>query len=261
MNKVILISAAGEGTRFKAKGVLTPKPLIRVQGKSLLEYTLESFKLSKGDCVVIAFQVKHKVDQQLNSSLEHKLNNRGVGLKWIKIDKLLPGQLSTSAYACNELTSNLKQLKNHQLWIHNCDTGFQWSHNLSLIHEWASMPVFEAEGGHWSFGMPDAIDGKRAIQIAEKKRISNLASIGLYGFRSITSFCSEAELFLKNEPRINNEYYIAPMLQKAIESNKMVTLPRVCGVKLYGTPDELCATFGINLEKLRLENNSSSLSR
>ncbi len=258
MKHIILISAAGEGSRFRSQGLLTPKPLIRVAGKSLLEHTLESFDMSQVDYLIIAVQSKHNVDTILDSCLKKKFIGTGVEIVWVKINELLPGQLATSVYACNEFIIRYQHLSKSQLFIHNCDTGFHWSDELGILSGWACMPVFEAEGDHWSFGLPDDTNSKIAMRIEEKKRISNLASIGLYGFKSISSFYSQADSFLKRDSQINNEYYIAPMLQKAIENNKVVTLPRVNGIKLYGTPDELCTTFGISLEELKLENKSSS---
>ena len=118
----------------------------------------------------------------------------------------------------------------------------------------ASMPVFNAEGDHWSFGQPDPTNPIMAIAIAEKKRISNLASIGLYGFKSMKQFHKLAERHLNVGEAVNGEHYIAPMLQNLISEGKQVSLPRIKGVSLYGTPMELCKTFGISWNNLLVEN-------
>ena len=83
------------------------------------------------------------------------------------------------------------------------------------------MPVFEAEGDHWSLGVTDPADPSRAIAIAEKQPISNLASIGHCGFRRIEQFRQPAALQLQ-------------------QANPVA--------------GELCATFGISLNALLTEN-------
>jgi len=112
------------------------------------------------------------------------------------------------------------------------------------------MAVFQAEGDHWSFGLPDPTNPERALAIAEKERISDLASIGLYGFRSASTFLDAALMQLKQGTTVRGEHYIAPMLQAAISAGESVALPRVEGVRLYGTPEELLRTFGISLDTL-----------
>ena len=79
------------------------------------------------------------------------------------------------------------------------------------------MAVFKAEGDHWSFGKPNPQKPSEAIEIAEKKRISSLASIGLYGFRNMQQFQTIAEWQLKHGEPVRGEHYIAPMLQTMID--------------------------------------------
>ena len=146
--------------------------------------------------------------------------------------------------------------QNQTLLIHNCDTGFSWNDDCLPYDNDASMAVFEAEGDHWSFGLPDRDQPTQAIQIAEKKRISSLASIGLYGFSNVLEFQKAASWQLQNTSPYKNEYYIAPLLQTLIEKQKRVSLPRVKGVSLYGTPQELCKTFNLSQNELILNNQS-----
>ena len=105
---------------------------------------------------------------------------------------------------------------------------------------------------------PNPDDPTCAIAIAEKRRISNLASIGLYGFTSIETFLKHAHPQLRQKNTIRGEHYIAPMLNKAISTGERVCLPRVDGIKLYGTPAELCLEFNISLDQLRDLNKTSA---
>tara|TARA_Y100001933_G_C18930327_1_gene535055 strand:- start:129 stop:875 length:747 start_codon:yes stop_codon:yes gene_type:complete len=246
---LLLITAAGEGSRFRLKNIKTPKPLIRVKERTLLEHTLDSFNFIDGDQLIIAVQRAHEVPYQLDDQLKHALPQ--IDLKWIELETLLPGQLYTAVTAL-ELS---QPEQNQPLIIHNCDTGFHWKNDLLPEDEaYGSMAVFQAEGDHWSFGQPDPLHPNRAIAIAEKKRISNLASIGLYGFKSIELFLNDANKQLLHGETVKGEHYVAPLLQQAINQGKVVQLPRVDGVRTYGTPKELCTSFNINLKKLQADN-------
>ena len=256
MNRVVLIPAAGAGSRFAKAGITTPKPLIQVQGQSLLEHTLANFVFDDGDHLMLAVQRGHSIRETIGPRLAK--NYPQIHLHWFELDQMLPGQLATSAAAVEALLQKQPRCRDLSLLIHNCDTGFKWSMALGEIDGCASMPVFEAEGDHWSFGQPDPQDPMRAIAIAEKRRISNLASIGLYGFRSAGQFLDRARQQLNNRPTVNGEHYIAPMLQAALEGGETIALPRVQGVKLYGTPAELCQTFQLDLQTL-IDNNRKPL--
>ena len=246
---LLLITAAGEGSRFRSAGIAVPKPLIQVQDRSLLEHTLSSFALTPGDQLLIAVQRAHAVPEQLDDRLKAAFPS--VTLKWLELDALLPGQLATAVAALEQCHPE----GNPTLLIHNCDTGFAWQGDLLPSAEaYGSMAVFQAEGEHWSFGKPDPRDPSRAITIAEKQRISEWASIGLYAFQSVSRFLSDARQELRSGDTVRGEHYVAPLLQHALSQGATVQLPRVGGVRLYGTPAELCASFNITLEQLQADN-------
>ena len=250
----LLITAAGAGRRFRDQGIKAPKPLIQVGGRTLLEHTLDSFELLDGDALLITSQRRHN----LPSQLDHHLHCRwpGVELHWLELDSLPPGQLATAQMSV-EHWLNQESFQHHRgdpLLIHNCDTGFCWN-NACLPGELdASMAVFEAKGNHWSFAQPDPDRPDRAIAIAEKKRISSQASIGLYSFSSIEHFCSTAKWQLKHAAPVKGEHYIAPLLQTLIDQGYSVGIPKVDGIRLYGTPTELCNTFELSLDQLVADN-------
>ena len=247
---LLLITAAGEGSRFRAEGINVSKPLIRVQGLTLLEHTLSSFGLADGDQLLIAVQRAHGVRDRLGDRLRETLPL--VEQRWMELDGLLPGQLATAVAALEQALPD----GDPALLIHNCDTGFGWQNNLlPSRHAYGSMAVFPAEGEHWSFGKPDPVDPSRAIAIAEKQRISELASIGLYGFQSVQQFLRDAHQQLLSNKTVKGEHYVAPLLQRALSQGETVELPRVGGVRLYGTPAELCSSFKISLDQLRADNS------
>ena len=250
----LLITAAGAGRRFWDHGIKRPKPLIQVHGRTLIEHTLDSFELLEGDALVITSQRRHN----LPSQIDHRLRYRwpGVKLHWLELNDLPAGQLATAKISV-EHWLNQEDSQDHRdgpLLIHNCDTGFRWSDACLPGKLDASMAVFEAEGDHWSFAQPDPDRPDRAVAIAEKERISSHASIGLYGFRSMKRFCSTADWELNHAEPIKGEHYIAPLLQTMIKQGCSVGIPKVDGIRLYGTPIELSHSFEITIDQLLADN-------
>ncbi len=244
---ILLITASGKGSRFTALGFKTPKSLIKVFNKTLLEYTLDSFKLTANDQLIICVQRAHKVAESLDHSLGLKFAHIK-SISWIEFDQFFNGQLLSAMEALEKADIN----PDDSLVIHNCDTGFEWNSNLLIPSGYfASMPVFTAKGDQWSFGLAHENNKTEAIQVAEKKRISSLASIGFYGFASCNEFLAFASMYISNKQIASIEIYIAPMLNDAIKCKKRIYMPRVSGVKMYGTPSDVCNTFNIKPSALK----------
>ena len=233
---IVLITAAGAGSRFSKNNILTPKPLIQVHGKTLLEYTLDSFEFKSDDTLIIATQSKDNVPQSLSEILKVRFSE--LQIVWIEVDKLLQGQLSTAVYVADKINKLplYTKIKSRPLLIHNCDTGFSWSENFIAQESDGTMPVFLGAGNHWSFGVPSKEDPRFASRIVEKERISSLTSIGLYGFKSLEYFHSMALPYLENADIHNGEHYIAPMLNWLIKRSAKISLPKANNVRIYGTP-------------------------
>ena len=64
-----IILAAGKGSRFKSKGIKSPKPLIKVYGIELLIWSLNSFKFNETDKIYIVTLAMHKVKKRIEKRL------------------------------------------------------------------------------------------------------------------------------------------------------------------------------------------------
>ena len=257
---LVLITAAGAGERFRHDGFTTPKPAIRAGGISLLERSLRCLPLQPSDHCCLVVQRQQQVKERLAPELEARWPQ--LRWSWIELSRLEPGQLASAAVALEQLNSQALQ---QPLVIHNCDTAFHWSPEVSMADQrswicaegWdAAMPVVEAEGEHWSFGRPRETEPLAAAEIAEKRRISALASIGLYGFASGAALLERAKPYLEAGQWEQQEAYIAPFLQHRLEQGARISLPRLARLEPLGTPSELSASTGLSLEALRLENTA-----
>src|SRR5437016_6324883 len=51
-------------------------------------------------------------------------------------------------------------------------------------------------------------------EVVEKQVVSNEATVGIYNFRQGRDFVRAAEAMIQANLRVNNEFYVAPLLQR-----------------------------------------------
>ena len=105
--------------------------------------------------------------------------------------------------------------------------------------------VFHAPGDKWSFARADSTG--RVLETAEKSRISDWASTGLYYFRRGRDFVAHAEAMIGAGERVNGEFYVAPACYQPVAEGKKITVCRLGGefdtIHGFGTPEDLGILF------------------
>lgn len=101
--------------------------------------------------------------------------------------------------------------------------------------------VFRAPGDHWSFAQVDA-DG-RVVRTAEKVRISDLATTGLYYFASTARFIDRATQAVDANRTSGGEFYVAPLYNDFIAEGANIRVVEAEHVWPMGTPSELASTL------------------
>jgi hypothetical protein len=102
------------------------------------------------------------------------------------------------------------------------------------------VPCFRGEGDKWSFARADA--SGRIVELREKVRISDDATLGLYYFSSFDLFSdSYRACFARGGGVESGEKYIAPMYNHLIATGLPVYIHRVAEseVTALGTPGDL----------------------
>lgn len=227
----VVITMAGEGSRFQKVGIKIPKFCIQVRGRSLFEWSLESLRnFFTNNTFIFVAQRKHAAK---NFIAEHA---RALGIssfEIMEIDGLTGGQADTVL----EARPLLKDLKDGLL-IYNIDTYVEPQILLPRqIRGDGWIPVFEAEGEQWSFVRAD--ENGRALEVAEKRRISSLATIGLYYFRSFALF----EQGLSSSSFAGyKERFVAPIYQELLkDSARSIYIEQLpaAAVHVLGTPEDI----------------------
>jgi NDP-sugar pyrophosphorylase family protein len=230
----IVITMGGMGSRFTKAGYPQPKYMITVKGKTLFEWSLLSLKkfITKENKFI--FIVKASDDAQqfiLEQSRLLGIPNSHI----VEIDRLTDGQATTVLFA-DEIWE-----PNAPLIIYNIDTHINpEALGPQDFNGDGWIPCFKAPGESWSFVRLDSQG--HAVEVREKRRISENATIGLYGFSSATLYKNLYNKYYLYESNIEKgEKYIAPLYNQLISDGGLVTITILINnyVHVIGTPEEL----------------------
>ena len=230
----ILIPMAGAGRRFQEAGYTFPKPLIEINNKPMIQWVLESLKLD-GNFIFIV-QKEHQDKYNINSLLKILKPN----CKIIEVDEVTEGAACTTLLAKNYINSN------NPLLISNCDQYISWD-SIKSMYNYNSKKVdgsiltFESVHPKWSYAKLDK--NNFVEQVAEKKVISKNASVGIYYWRKGSDYVKYAESMIKKNIRVNNEFYVCPVFNQAIEDKKKIIIDQVNEMYGLGTPEDLKSFF------------------
>lgn len=238
----IIIPMAGRGSRFATQGVETPKPLISVAGRPMIAWALESLgDLLPGAQVVFVALREHETNYGI-SELLHTL--AGPSAQVVLLDDVTEGQLCTvmagimqSTFTAASSHINLDE----DLLVASCDTYIV--SNLAQDIQARSVgchgiiSVADMSGGRWSFARTD--ETGHVAEVAEKVRISNHASTGLYYFSKTQEFVDIGNEIIRNQEMTRGEYYVIPVYQKYIQRGWQVDISVAGQMWDMGTPEAL----------------------
>ena len=226
----VLIPMAGAGSRFEQAGYTFPKPLIEVKGKPMIQVVIENLNLDANYIYVV--QKSHREKYNLDTLL----NLLTPGCKVVETDGLTEGAACTALLAKDYIDND------NPLFFANSDQFVEWDSNEFMY----KMQETDADGGivtftathpKWSFAK---VDEKGLVtEVAEKNPISNIATVGYYYWKHGSDFVKYAEQMIENNIRVNNEFYVCPVFNQAIEDCKQIRTFNTAGMWGLGTPEDL----------------------
>jgi dTDP-glucose pyrophosphorylase len=229
----IVMPMAGRGSRFAQLGIKTPKPLIGVRGKPMYAWATEGLPLSLSRRLIFICLREHLGDLALARDIESRYARYHPTI--IALEEVTQGQACTVLVA-RELIDN-----DEPLLIFNADTYCPTTLVQALEAFGPSvegvLDVFSAPGDKWSFARID--EGGRVLETAEKRRISEWATTGLYYFLQGRDFVRHAEAMIAAGERSNQEFYIAPVYNRMIAAGADIRANKVAQVWVLGTPEDL----------------------
>ena len=238
-DSVTLIPLAGHGSRFKKEGYTKPKPLLPVSGKQMIIQANQQLPPSQSNVYVC---LKEHVDEY---GIEKELKNNDKKAQVKVISEVTEGQAITCELGLENIDDN------SPLLIGACDNGAIWNHEKykSLISDQSIDAII------WTFmGHPSAIskptmygwvnvDGDNALNVSVKVPVSDKpecdhAVVGTFYFKSVATFNAALKDLVKDNVRVNNEFYVDSLMDVLIKQGKKVVVFPVDSYICWGTPDD-----------------------
>ncbi len=233
MKNKVIITMAGEGSRFKKIGFKIPKHEIVANGKTLFEWSLLSLKDFFADEFVFIVR-KNNYNLKFIEEKCESLNIASYSI--VEVDKLTDGQASTVLAADSVLDEN------DSISIFNIDTYIDPNEiKRSDIKDTCAgfIPTFIAEGDKWSFVNFDK--NYKVTKVTEKVRISEYGTVGFYYFSNWGEYKKILNIYKKEIIRDYKEAYIAPMYKYLIDKGLDVYGNVINGenISVLGTPEDI----------------------
>jgi len=229
-NLNVLIPMAGAGSRFEQAGYTFPKPLIEVCGKPMIQVVVENLGFEANYIFVV--QKTHR--EQYN--LDAMLNLITPGCTVVEVDEITEGAACTALLASEFIDNDAP------LFFANSDQYVEWDaaefmYRMQESEADGGIVTFKATHPKWSYAKVD--DDGLVTEVAEKNPISNNATVGYYYWRKGSDFVKYATQMIERDIRVNNEFYVCPVFNQAIEDGKKVRIKEVEGMWGLGTPEDL----------------------
>jgi len=226
----VLIPMAGAGSRFEKAGYTFPKPLIEVNGKPMIQTVVENINIDARHIFIV--QKKHYEQYHLKNLLSAIAPNCEI----IQVDGMTEGAACTTLLA--------KELINSEepLLMANSDQFVEWDSNefmYSMIGDSVDAGILTFKSNHpkWSFAKLNN-DGF-VSEVAEKNPISDIATVGIYYWSRGSDYVKYAERMIQKDIRVNNEFYVCPVFNQAIEDDKKIKVFNIEKMWGLGTPEDL----------------------
>jgi dTDP-glucose pyrophosphorylase len=226
----VLIPMAGAGSRFEQAGYTFPKPLIDVSGKPMIQIVVDNLNIDANFIFIV--QKLHR--KQYN--LDTLLNLITPKCKIIEVDGVTEGAAITALLA-KEYIDNA-----NPLFFANSDQFVEWDSNefmykMNETDADGGMVTFKATHPKWSFAQVN--EEGLVTEVAEKNPISDIATVGFYYWKQGSDFVKYAEQMIEKDIRVNNEFYVCPVFNEAIQDNKHIRTFNIEKMWGLGTPEDL----------------------
>ena len=226
----IVIPMAGAGSRFEQAGYTFPKPLIDVNGEPMIKVVIDNLNVDAN----YTFIVQKSHYEKYN--LHHMLNLIAPKCNIIPIEGVTEGA------ACTVLLAKKFIDNDNPLLLANSDQFIDWnSHDFFYTTENSATDgtilTFKSTHPKWSFAKLD--HHGFVTEVAEKKPISDMATVGIYYWNKGSNFVKYAEQMINKNIRVNNEFYVCPVYNEAILDNKKIRVHNISQMYGLGTPEDL----------------------
>jgi HAD superfamily hydrolase (TIGR01509 family) len=226
----VLIPMAGAGSRFEQAGYTFPKPLIDVNGKPMIQVVVDNLNIDANFIYIV--QKSHRSKYNLDSLLNLLTPN----CKIVEVEGITEGA------ACSALLAKDHINNQDPLFFANSDQFVEWNsseflYKMQETEVDGGIVVFKSTHPKWSFAKVN--ESGFVEEVAEKNPISDNATVGYYYWKHGSDFIKYAEQMINKDIRVNNEFYVCPVFNQAIESGLKISTFSAEKMWGLGTPEDL----------------------
>ena len=253
---IIIIPLGGIGERFKNNGYSYPKALIKIFGKPILYYLLDNLDYTKISMVYIPYNKEYS-SYRIEDMLKKDYPN--IIFKFLCLKKNTRGAAETINIALNKLT-----IPDSPILSLDCDNYY----TTNIVEIWnGSNKVITIKDEHnlaqYSYVklISDKNNNDIITDIVEKKKISDYACTGAYGFSSYKQLLNYTQYIIDNNIRQKSEFYTSTVIKEMlndgatfsnieIDKNKWICLGTPLQIRSFynNMPKISCVS---NIEKIK----------
>lgn len=226
---IILFPLGGTGERFKVAGYVTPKPLIELNGRPLLQHVLDCYPERLAGQLSYVYALRYDMLEPVREMSPRHMSEFYQVSKPTRgpVETILSNTALISALSCRR-----------ELLIADCDSLIAASELEDALRMFRST---DAIGGVLIRRTDDPAcsyatltDRNLVTQTAEKKVISDWSTTGPYWWRDARDFLRCALIMAAK-----GEYHISPCYNQLIEEGRKVRAFRTLTFRHLGTPEAL----------------------
>lgn len=228
----IIIPLGGIGSRFKNNEYNEPKALIKIFGRPLIFYLIDCLNLTNINFIYIPYNKeyqKYRFEDLLRKEYPC------IQFKFLSLKNNTDGAAETLKIALENLNIDDQP-------VLSLDGDNFFSKDIVKLWNGKDMVLTQIDNSNLEcFSFVNINNNDYITDIVEKKRISNLACVGVYGFSSYKNLLFLSQEVLKNELKFKNEFYISSIIKLMI--TKKMNIKNINIDKKYwhciGTPIQL----------------------
>lgn len=236
-----LIPMAGAGVRFAREGYQDPKPLVPVDGRTMIERSLACLPAARKWVAVC--QTAHLADPRLQLALA--ASDRAV--ETIEVRQLTAGQASTCLLARDHIDPEAPLL------IAPCDSATVYEERRfaalmadpsidCLVFTFQNHPHANRNPKQYGWVIADASGVAQSVickQAPPDPLTRAHGVVGTFWFRKARYFTEAADRLIAEDRRVNNEFYADLCIQVLLEQGRSARVFPVQCYICYGTPDDV----------------------
>lgn len=227
---------AGRGSRFSKAGFTTPKPLLPLGGKPMIQWVIENITPKQPHRFIFICQEEHLFKYPEEKEL---LTSLCPDSEIITLNKVTEGAACTVLLARDLINSD------DPLMIANSDQFVdlpidEYLNTMETECATGLIMTFWADHPKWSYCRMD--NNNIVTEVVEKQVISNEATVGIYNYAHGKDFVQGADRMIEENFKVNGEFYVAPVYNYLIADDKKVVVKSTgkefSGMYGLGTPND-----------------------